>query len=219
MNTLNVSQKILTVVFLIMMTACGYYNDPVHKPAGNVQAPFDQNQTLGFEVVKTVMGRNRCFECHTVEKGNRGGVNLETYANAKARASRLFATTASGFMPMGGPRVSAEDVAILQAWFDAGAPETSTLPLPGAVIPAPIEQPEEPELPPGLVFADVKTAIFSAHCTGCHASFNEYARVSGRLTEIQRAVDTNLMPKNGPPLSAELKTMLNLWIAAGAPEK
>lgn len=72
--------------------------------------------------------------------------------------------------------------------------------------------------PAPLNFAAVKAAIFSAHCTGCHAGFAEYARVAGRLPDIQRVIDANVMPKNAAPLSPELKTMLASWIEAGAPE-
>lgn len=218
MTSIRVSQQILTATATLLMTACGYYNQAEHNPGPGSQAPFRQGETLGFETVKTVMGRNRCFDCHSVEKGNRGGVNLETYANAKALAGRIAATTASGFMPMGGPQVGAGDVAVLQAWADAGAPQTSDLPVPGGATPAPAHVPVPTPVSVALDFARVKASIFSPHCVGCHSSFANYASVAGRLMDIQRAVDTNLMPKNGPALSADLKTMLADWIAAGAPE-
>lgn len=223
MKASEVLQKMMVMGLVLSVSACGYYNEAVHNPT-SVTAPFKQGETLGFEVVKTILGRNSCFECHAVARGNRGGVNLETYANAKAQAMGIAATSLSGFMPIGGPRVSVEDQAILQAWANAGAPETSTLPLPGAEAPVPTPEPEPrpnpaPAPPPsGLDFQQVKAAIFTPHCISCHASFGNYARVAARLPDIQRAIDTNFMPKDAPPLSAELKTMLADWISSGAPE-
>ncbi len=221
----QVLKKLLGVAMALSLSACGYYNEAIHNPA-SATAPFKQGETLGFEVVKTILGRNSCYECHTAARGNRGGVNLETYANAKALALRIAATTLSGSMPMGGPKVSASDQAILQAWADAGAPETSTLPLPGAEAPLPGPNPEPTPspgptptpAPAGLDFLQVKAAIFTPHCIRCHAGFENYGVVAARLPNIQRAIDTNFMPKNAPPLSAELKTMLAEWISSGAPE-
>lgn len=211
MKTASVRHKILAAAMAFSATACGYYNE-VLQPPGGAQTPFKQEQTLGFEVVKTVLGRNRCFECHA---------GMQTYGNAKPAALEIASRTLSGSMPRGGPRVSAGDQAILQAWADAGAPETSTIPLPGSEAPAPLEPPvpDEPPAPvQGLDFAKVNAAIFTPHCIGCHAAFATYARVASRLPEIQRAIDTNAMPKGGPALNADLKIMLAEWIAAGAPE-
>jgi hypothetical protein len=221
MSASQLLRKMILFALVLSASACGFYNEAIHNPSSATQ-PFKQGETLGFEVVKTILGRNSCYECHTAARGNRGGVNLESFANAKANASGIAATTLSGFMPIGGQRVSATDQAVLQAWADAGAPETSTLPLPGAGTPQPTPTPTPipgpTPAPVGLDFAQVKAAIFTPHCISCHSSFGNYARVAARLTEIQRSIDTNFMPRNGPPLSAELKTLLANWISAGAPE-
>lgn len=220
MKTKIIRYQILTSALTVTLSACGYYNESTLKP-GAGQAPFGNGATLGFEIVKTILTRNACFNCHTAERGNRGGVNLESFASGKPLAARIASTTASGFMPLGGPRVSADDVTILRAWADAGAPETSTLPLPGANTPAeePTPVPAPTPVPGAVDFAQVRAAIFNPHCVGCHAGFAEYARVAARLPAIQRAIDTNFMPRGGPPLSAELKTLLNEWIGQSAPSK
>ena len=62
-------------------------------------------------------------------RGNRGGINLEIYANAQPLASKILASTAGGQMPLTGPLVPAADIEILRAWFEAGAPEVSDIPL------------------------------------------------------------------------------------------
>ena len=206
--------KTILLLCMLAMAGCGFYNEALHTP-GSQASPFRAGQTLGFEVVRTILGRNRCLECHNSGAGN--GVVLTTYASAKALAARIYATTSSGAMPKGGPRVVEGDVAVLKAWLDAGAPETSDIPLNGgggvAPVPAPVPGP-----PGALDFTAVKAAIFVPHCVGCHSAFNDYARVASNLQGIQRAIDTNFMPRGGPPLNAELKTMLANWIAAGAPD-
>lgn len=200
-------RMVMTICFL-GLSACGYYNEASHVPTpGTVR--LGVGQSPGYEVVAAILGRNRCLECHTAAAGNRGGVNLESYGAAKALAARVYATTSGGSMPMGGPRVAADDVATLKAWMDAGAPEVGG----PAAGPAPT-----PDRPAELDFAAVKSAIFTPYCVGCHSRFNEYARVAANLPGIQRAIDTNFMPRGGPPLNAELKTLLANWIAAGAPE-
>lgn len=70
----------------------------------------------------------------------------------------------------------------------------------------------------GLDFKEVKAKIFTPHCVKCHKGFNDYVKVANNLSDIQLAVDTDEMPKNGPPLSPELKRLLDQWINAGAPE-
>ncbi len=205
----------LVAAAILPVSGCGYYSENLTPPSVG-QAPFDVRAKLGFEIVKTILARNKCLECHSAERGNRGGLNLESYASVKPAAASVASTTASGFMPLGGPRVNVGDVAVLQAWADAGAPEISALPLPGAENLGPQTPVDEPT--PRSGFATVKAAIFTPHCIGCHSGFGEYARVAARLPDIQRAVDTNIMPMGGPPLSAELKTLLNDWIAQGAPE-
>lgn len=222
----RVGQWISVISISFITTACGYYHKVTQQPS---RGGFKGDETLGFEVVKTIFSRNRCLDCHAVDKGNRGGINLETYASTKVLADSVVQSVASGFMPIGGPPVSAPDQAVLKAWVDAGAPEVSDLPLPIAEVPAPNEPPEPdeppvpteppvPNEPPPVDFELVRASIFTPHCIGCHSNFADYSRVVGRLPDIQRSIDTNFMPMGSAPLSTELKQMLADWIANGAPE-
>lgn len=82
-------------------------------------------------------------------------------------------------------------------------------------VPDPIVIPE-PGTP--LDFAVVSKVIFAPHCVKCHNSFTSYAKVIGRLDEIQLSIDMDKMPKTAPGLPPELKRLLSQWVNAGAPE-
>lgn len=197
----------IAIGILVFLSGCGYYHEVSPTSGGAAQQPLNENQTLGYEVVKTILARNRCLECHSSAGGDRAGVNLETYESVKSRAGALVSVTRSGFMPMGGPALAAADVAVLEAWNLAGAPEFSEIPIGSA--PEPVR----------VTFTDIKARILEPFCLRCHGQFGDYARVAGRLGEIQSAINSGRMPKNAPPLSAPLKTLLADWIAAGAPEQ
>lgn len=64
-----------------------------------------------------------CTPCHVV-----GGINsnkFDNYATAKSKITGILnrvqrESTASGFMPQGGTKLSAENIALLQKWVDDG---------------------------------------------------------------------------------------------------
>ena len=78
----------------------------------------------------------------------------------------------------------------------------------------------------GPDFVNVKAQFFQPHCMRCHSdaggnragvNLETYANVSRFLSRAQSAVNAGSMPPAGP-LSADRKSILNDWIAAGAPE-
>ena len=201
---------IIRTLSLIMLAAAINACSPTHNTYVTGQPGVEQpvgeqpigveTDTLGFEIAATVMARNRCMECHSEAKGNRGGINLETYLTTKPLAARILSAMVSGAMPKGGPRVSDADIAIIQAWVDLGAPETSDVPLPAMPI----------------AFSEVNQKIFTPLCIRCHATFNDHAVVSARLNGIINSIDSNRMPLGGPPVPNDLKTLLANWVAQGA---
>lgn len=81
---------------------------------------------------------------------------------------------------------------------------------------------------PGTIdYALVNSQIFAPICVHCHSqmagnsggvNLETYQNVLMNLSDVQAAVATNFMPLNGPPLSQNLKNLLNTWIANGAPQ-
>ena len=194
-------QKFILVLSLLLISACGR---PEHRVIINGADPsperrFKEDATLSFETASVIFNRHSCMGCHTEATGNKGGINLETYDNTVKWAQEIKSTVTLGFMPLRGPRINGQDLSVLTAWIDAGAPEFSDLPL-------------------ELSFATVRAQIFTPHCVRCHSGFSEYAKVKPRIADIQLAVESNRMPKDRAPLSLELKELLRRWIDAGLPE-
>lgn len=207
-------------VFLVLL-GCGNYQELK-------QAPFDSGSealkggTLSFATVKAAVFSPYCLACHSSSGGNRGGVNLESYVQTKLHLASIRQAVLSNAMPMGGPPLPQMERELLFAWLDAGAPETSTLPIPGEENgpPTPAPTPSPPPSPtPSLVdFEFVKTHIFQPHCVRCHAGFSQYGTVKASLASIEGAIVNNRMPLGGGPLPSHLKDLLSEWIRNGAPE-
>ncbi len=164
---------------------------------GRVPEPV---KTPAFAKVTEIFAANRCLVCHSNTGGNRGGINLETYASVFPIASDVVDSVVKNRMPRGGPAVSDPDKALLTAWVEGGAPEF-----------------EAPEVEPPITFAEMNSKLFTPKCIGCHSGFNTHQGVTGRLSAIQQAIDTDRMPQGGPPVAPEIKILLAKWIAQGAP--
>lgn len=67
-------------------------------------------------------------------------------------------------------------------------------------------------------FSSIKEIVFSPSCISCHQQYNNYASVLREISAIQNAVFANRMPKSGPALNENQKSVLNAWIKKGAPE-
>ena len=120
---------VLAVTSLVVI-GCGDYhtNYDTPSPAG-VQNAQGGTETLSFATVEAaVFEPNRCTTCHSTAN-HKGGVVLDSYP-LKGSLSDIMSEVQTGDMPIGGPTVPANEQAILQAWINAGAPETSSLPLP-----------------------------------------------------------------------------------------
>jgi uncharacterized membrane protein len=69
-----------------------------------------------------------------------------------------------------------------------------------------------------LDFATIKNEILTPHCISCHSQYNSYNGVRREISKIAATVSSNRMPKNAPALPSGLKSLLNAWIDAGAPQ-
>lgn len=69
-----------------------------------------------------------CNSCHAAPAGAGGGIVLDNYAQLKLYTgggnlvNRLITTDASLLMPKGGPKLSDCNIAKVNAWVNAGAP-------------------------------------------------------------------------------------------------
>lgn len=93
---------------------------PVTPPVAAPPAPAGP---VFAEVFTQVIGP-RCAGCHSEAGGNRGGVNLETFANVKSELAAIDEAVATGFMPprRSGP-LTPEQKDLLARWIAAGAPQ------------------------------------------------------------------------------------------------
>ncbi len=95
----------------------------VPTPVGPVTTPV---VVLDYAYVIKVVIAPFCLSCHSVAGGNRGRINLETFANVikNLRKVKSEAITYKSMPPRGPLPMDASDV--LSKWLDAGAPETVT---------------------------------------------------------------------------------------------
>ncbi|WP_303311457.1 hypothetical protein [Hymenobacter sp. BT730] len=113
------------ILFIFLLSGCAYdvadeISDP--QPACDTPALVTYSQNI-----QPLLARN-CLSCHSAALRT-GNVNLEDYTELHQRAStgQLMGvvTHAPGFaqMPKDGAKLSACDIALLQKWVDAGAPQ------------------------------------------------------------------------------------------------
>lgn len=223
-----------SVFVFLLQPSCGNYSDPKNS-GGGTGGGLNRltSDTLGFESIKAIVFESdsgHCLNCHSGKGGDKGRVNLETYARTLAVIGAVKDEVDGNTMPADSGPLADYERQVLMAWIAIGAPETSDVPLPqqavqspDPVVPAPPAEPVTPPTPvdpppPALNFALVSEKIFTPYCVRCHASFANYTRVQRRIDDIFLQVSTDKMPDKGPPLSADLKELLKKWIDAGIPE-
>jgi uncharacterized membrane protein len=84
-------------------------------------------QVLDFAAVNQAVFIPHCTRCHSTAGRDRGGVNLETYANVISWRREIESAVGTDFMP---PRVplSPDLKSMLSQWFASGAPESLSNP-------------------------------------------------------------------------------------------
>jgi mono/diheme cytochrome c family protein len=214
-----------------LLAGCSY---SVQKnPAPDVPSSQNYKQSeLAFANVYGRVIRPNCVGCH----GNGGGINLESYANVKANLSKIYQAAITERKMPKAPNAPL-DLGLLNAWIQAGAPET-----------APGEEPGPTPIPLGPTFASIKYNILDAKCVLCHSPGKPVARIplvtqddllnspldlvlpgnpdeSGIMLAIRGANPEKLMPPpkdaDGKPtgftkLSDQEIDAIALWITNGA---
>lgn len=184
---------------------------------------------LDFQTVQANVLGPRCYGCHLPETGNKGNSNLATYNDVRAQLGRVaFRSLETKDMPPGDP-LSADEMALLTAWMDAGAPEQA---IPGG------RDPDERALDEGPTdFRKISRGVFAGKCLSCHQpKFNDagavavrpaadldlsdYAQVKAAATRIfDRAIVKQDMPVQPlPGLSPKERRVLLKWFELGMPQ-
>ncbi len=119
--------KILVIAFVIYsLQACVYQRESEVVVCDTLSLSYQQNIQPIFV--------NNCYICHSaannVSQGN--SINLEGYTNVKSQLDQGYIIpnikhiTVPGkqidFMPLNLPMLPACDIAQIQAWYNAGAP-------------------------------------------------------------------------------------------------
>lgn len=162
MNTLKVFKMLLLGCLL---TACTYRED---KGAGLYKEIIPSEKLIAkasFGLVYNEVFRPRCIACH----GTSGGVNLESYSEAKQNLSKIKQITLTERkMPKAPyPPLTEDQLMSLAAWIAAGGPELPT----NGEPPPPLPPPLTPE------FLSIKENIFKVKCMRCHSAGGEAKKI------------------------------------------
>jgi mono/diheme cytochrome c family protein len=78
--------------------------------------------SIDYAAVKANVLDTSCNSCHSAAGGNKGNVNLETYASVINNISDVKADIEDGSMPRGDYRLTADQKNMILAWIKMGAP-------------------------------------------------------------------------------------------------
>lgn len=93
----------------------------------SAQEVFDEdevyfNQVPSYADVRDMVFAPYCYRCHSAARGNRAGINLETYANVRLNLSKVYsAAIVRRIMPPRKP-LPQSPYNLLKMWIEAGAP-------------------------------------------------------------------------------------------------
>jgi mono/diheme cytochrome c family protein len=114
---------VLCLSLIVMATGCSQDNEEELTVCNTDPASIRYASTI-----TAILSANGCNGCHSGNGALGGGISLDNYASVKAVADngRLAGAVshASGYSPMpkGGAKISDCDIARIQAWIAAGAP-------------------------------------------------------------------------------------------------
>ena len=147
MSKVFVKSLLLTMLTVIILTACGTASTPAAStlapaypppgyPNGAVSVPTGAAPSSGsvsFATDILPIFENNCLKCHGGDKTEKG-LDLKTYASAmlgsqngvvivagNAGSSKLFMSVASGKMPKRGPKLTQQEIELIMQWINSGA--------------------------------------------------------------------------------------------------
>lgn len=232
-------KKNLLFLTLVALSGCNYKVNKVTPDDGITGLSAGQ---LTYQAVNTSVLAKNCVSCHSQAGGNKGGVNLETYAEVKRNSKQIREQVADKSMP---PRTQLSDAQInmIITWIDAGAtedgqpqsiptePSQPTTP-PTTPPPAPTPKPDPvftlPDDPKQISYEMVRVNLLVPKCIKCHSEPNNkgdvnletYENVISHLGEIYSDIEDGSMPKGKDnKLTDDQKQLFFRWKDAGAPKE
>lgn len=189
-----------------------------------------------------------CAECHGDDEPEEGLI-LTNYKDAMAGSfygavikpgapddSYLVELVVTGQMPKRGADLSAEEIATIVAWIEAGAPEVGSAE--AAVADAATEATATVDLA-NVSFQDDVLPLFNEHCAECHSDdepeeglvLTSYKDVMAgsfygsviKPNDVEGSylvelIATGQMPKRGADLTQAQVDTIIAWVEAGAPD-
>ncbi len=221
----------LGISILFFMVACSNHEDKNPIPP-NELVP-EQKEQLSYQVVHERVFLLRCVSCH----GDQGGVNLESYESVIKHLSAIEqAVFSTKKMPKDSVMPS-EEMLLLRAWIDLGAPREPLAPTP---TPEPSPPATPSPTPLEATFASIKAVIFAQKCLTCHSQSGSAERIplstindlidsprelvipgnpdeSGLVIAIGRQDGKRMPPpRTATPLTGEQIQIIRDWIKNGA---
>jgi mono/diheme cytochrome c family protein len=140
---------VLSMLVAVILTACGStnaspsaypnpgYPNPVTQEAATLVVRGDAASGGEVSFSKDILPifESRCLKCHGGDKTEKG-LDLKTYASmmlgsekgpvitaGNSDGSSLYMSVFNGDMPKNGPKLTAEEIALIESWISSGAPD------------------------------------------------------------------------------------------------
>jgi len=203
-------KKRLILISLLILNACA--------PSGTKENELFQDVTLisgtvTFDTLKRTILVPQCLRCHTwVQDEAQLGIRVVPGSPA---TSPLFLQVQSGRMPQGGPALSSNQLAIVEAYIKGGS-----------------DNPPPPPPPLMATYSSLKIHLFDRSCTSCHngesrriPDLRSYQNVVRHIDDVVSEIDIGSMPPldrqgnpRAPQPSDEVINALHQWVDNGMPQ-
>lgn len=192
MAALSKLAVLLLFTLSFAFSGCSYLgpSDPIIT-GGGLLTPQEKTK-LSYASVTPVFKQN-CISCH----GTAGGVNLESYQSIRENIAAIErAVFKTKTMPKGFS-LSANQMQILKAWIEMGAPEeapggsSNPTPIPSATpIPTPTPEPTATPEPEEIeaTFKSIRQNILTKRCIFCHSGSGSAKHIP--LSTLEDLIDS-----------------------------
>lgn len=197
------------------LAACNYNHVKKENGALKTQGKISASSlSLDFPSVQMSVLGPQCLSCHSNAGGNKGGLSLETYQQARSSMSRIYYRSIEKKDMPPNP-MTAEQYELLKSWIEAGAPEKN---LRGSVqvIKGPIN------------WTVIRDQVLKNSCLDCHSGKDAHGELDLESLEVVKkninAIFDSAVVKQSMPLepyaalSESEKQALMKWISQGMPQ-